>query len=206
MFDLTRKPETTVIISGNEYQIDLSFDTVIRFYELIDDKNLESIEKIILGFKLFYNDSKKAEDTFTFEEMQQAINDIVDYIQSNPYGSIGSEGESTGQDSNMNYSYSQDAGAIYSSFMADYKIDLLNEQGSMHYLTFKALMSGLSEDTQFQRILAIRSRSIAGLEGEELNSLLELKNYYALDSEKTVNSLDDQLGDMFSMLAAQAKS
>ncbi|NEU47830.1 hypothetical protein G3411_05715, partial [Enterococcus faecium] len=35
MFDLTRKPETTVIISGNEYQIDLSFDTVIRFYELI---------------------------------------------------------------------------------------------------------------------------------------------------------------------------
>ena len=30
MFDLTRKPETTVIISGNEYQIDLSFDTVIR--------------------------------------------------------------------------------------------------------------------------------------------------------------------------------
>lgn len=60
MFDLTRKPETTVIISGNEYQIDLSFDTVIRFYELIDDKNLESIEKIILGFKLFYIDSKKS--------------------------------------------------------------------------------------------------------------------------------------------------
>lgn len=205
MFDLTRKPETTVIISGNEYQIDLSFDTVIRFYELIDDKNLESIEKIILGFKLFYIDSKK-EDAFTFEEMQQAINDIVDYIQSNPYGSVEIEGESTGQASNMDYSYFQDAGAIYSSFMADYKIDLLNEQGSMHYLTFKALMSGLSEDTQFQRILAIRSRSIAGLEGEELNNLLELKNYYALESEKTVNSLDDQLGDMFSMLAAQAKS
>ncbi|MGD1419469.1 Gp15 family bacteriophage protein, partial [Enterococcus faecium] len=64
------------------------------------------------------------------------------------------------------YSYSQDAGAIYSSFLADYGIDLLKEKGRMHFITFKTLLFGLSENTHFQRILSIRSRSINGLEGE----------------------------------------
>ncbi len=76
----------------------------------------------------------------------------------------------------------------------------------MHYLTFKALLAGLSEETQFQRILSIRSRSVAGLEGEALTALLELQEYYAIDSEKTVSNLDNQLGSMFDMLTAQAKN
>ena len=104
------------------------------------------------------------------------------------------------------YSYTQDAGAIYASFFADYGIDLLKERGKMHYITFKSLLSGLSEKTQFQRILSIRSRSVAGLEGEALTNLLELQQYYALESEKTVDNLDNQLGSMFDMLAAQAQS
>ncbi|HAZ0647746.1 TPA: hypothetical protein J0T25_002283, partial [Enterococcus faecium] len=79
------------------------------------------------------------------------------------------------------------------------------EKGRMHFITFKNLLFGLSENTHFQRILSIRSRSINGLEGEALTNLLELQEYYALDSEKTVNNLDNQLGSMFDMLAAQAK-
>ncbi len=49
----------------------------------------------------------------------------------------------------------------------------------MHFIVQKSLF-GLSENTHFQRILSIRSRSINGLGYEALTSLLELQEYYAL--------------------------
>ena len=38
MFDLVEDLENTLIIEGEEYKFDLSFDVVIRFYELLEDK------------------------------------------------------------------------------------------------------------------------------------------------------------------------
>ena len=154
---------------------------------------------------MFYFDDKASICDFTFEQKQSAIEEISNYIQKSPYGNNDNDQEYGDAVPEKLYSYSQDAGAIYSSFLADYGIDLLKEKGRMHFITFKTLLFGLSENTHFQRILSIRSRSINGLEGEALTNLLELQEYYALDSEKTVNNLDDQLGSIFEMLAAQAK-
>ena len=53
MFDLVEDLENTLIIEGEEYKFDLSFDVVIRFYELLEDKNLKSFEKINKAFDLF---------------------------------------------------------------------------------------------------------------------------------------------------------
>ncbi|WP_251846032.1 Gp15 family bacteriophage protein [Enterococcus faecium] len=206
MFDLVEDLENTLIIEGEEYKFDLSFDVVIRFYELLEDKNLKSFEKINKAFDLFYFDAKAPISDFTFEQKQAAIEEISNYIQKCPYGNNNNDQESGDTVPEKLYSYSQDAGAIYASFFADYGIDLLTQRGKMHYLTFKALLAGLSEKTHFQRILSIRSRSVAGLEGESLTNLLELQQYYALESEKSVDNLDNQLGSMFDMLAAQAQS
>ncbi|MFB5415830.1 Gp15 family bacteriophage protein [Enterococcus avium] len=207
MFDLIDDLETTILIEDYEIPLDLSFDTVLKFYELLEDDRLQSFEKIYKAFDLFYFGDETLSKTFTFEQKSKAVEDISSYIQKNAYGNSESDEsfETDGQPEKL-YSYSQDAGAIYASFFADYGIDLLKERGKMHYITFKSLLSGLSEKTQFQRILSIRSRSVAGLEGEALTALLELQEYYALDSEKTVSNLDNQLGSMFDMLAAQAQS
>lgn len=206
MFDLVDELESTLIINGTEYTFDLSFDTVIKFYELLEDRRLKSFEKINKAFELFYFDDQNPVESFSFEQKQTAIEEISEYIQKSPYSSS-TDGNTAGNtEPEKYYSYSQDAGAIYSSFLADYGIDLLKEKGRMHYITFKSLLAGLSETTHFQRILAIRTRSVAGMEGEELTSFLELQEYYGLDSQKNVDHLDNQLASMFEMLASQAKS
>lgn len=206
MFDLIDDLETTILIEDYEIPLDLSFDTVLKFYELLEDDRLQSFEKIYKAFDLFYFGDETLSKTFTFEQKSKAVEDISNYIQKNAYGNTENDGSfETDDQPEKLYSYTQDAGAIYASFFADYGIDLLTQRGKMHYLTFKALLAGLSEKTHFQRILSIRSRSVAGLEGEALTALLELQEYYALDSEKTVSNLDNQLGSMFDMLAAQAE-
>lgn len=206
MFDLIDDLETSILIDDYEIPLDLSFDTVLKFYELLEDDRLQSFEKIYKAFDLFYFGDDVLAKQFSFEQKSKLVEDVSNYIQKNPYGnSEDGSLEFEGVEPEKLYSYTQDAGAIYASFFADYGIDLLKERGKMHYITFKSLLSGLSEKTQFQRILSIRSRSVAGLEGEALTNLLELQQYYALESEKTVDNLDNQLGSMFDMLAAQAQ-
>lgn len=207
MFDLIDDLETSILIDDIEIPIDLSFDTVLKFYELLEDNNLKAFEKIYKAFDLFYFGDDSLAKQFSFDQKSKFVEDISNYIQKNPYGNTENDGSfETDDQPEKLYSYTQDAGAIYASFLADYGIDLMAQRGRMHYLTFKALLAGLSEKTHFQRILSVRSRSVAGLEGETLTALLELQEYYALDSEKTISNLDNQLGSMFDMLAAQAQS
>ncbi|WP_061840095.1 Gp15 family bacteriophage protein [Tetragenococcus halophilus] len=204
MFSLVDDLEHTLLIDNKEYKFDMSFDVVLRFYELLEDDNLKGFEKVSLAFDMFYIDDSKVE--FTYEQRSQAIEDIIDYLRQMPYGNEESENQSdTFSEPDKLYSYTQDAGAIYSSFLMDYGIDLFKERGRMHYLTFRSLLHGLSEKTQFERILSIRARPTTGLKGEQLTNLLDLKRYYALDSEKTVDQLDNQMGDIFSMLATRAQ-
>ncbi|AYW50183.1 hypothetical protein C7H83_06780 [Tetragenococcus halophilus] len=204
MFSLVDDLEHTLLIDNKEYKFDMSFDVVLRFYELLEDDNLKGFEKVSLAFDMFYIDDPDKE--FTYEQQSQAIEDIVDYLQQMPYGNEEPEYQSnTFSEPDKLYSYSQDAGAIYSSFLMDYGIDLMKERGRMHYLTFRSLLHGLSEKTLFERILSIRARPTTGLKDEQLTNLLDLKRYYALDSEKTVNQLDNQMGDIFSMLATRAQ-
>ena len=37
------------------YHIDLAFDTVLRFYEMLDDQRLDDPEKIATAFEMFFN-------------------------------------------------------------------------------------------------------------------------------------------------------
>ncbi|MFC4797741.1 Gp15 family bacteriophage protein, partial [Enterococcus devriesei] len=42
MFDLIDDLETSILIDDIEIPIDLSFDTVLKFYELLEDNNLKA--------------------------------------------------------------------------------------------------------------------------------------------------------------------
>lgn len=204
MFSVVEDLEHTLYIDNKEYSFDMTFNNVLNFYELLENDNLKSFEKVSLAFDKFYIDDPAVE--FTYEQKSKAVEDIVDYLSQTPYGNDEPEYQSnTFSEPDKLFSYSQDAGAIYASFLMDYGIDLIKERGKMHYLTFRALLHGLSEKTHFQRILSVRSQTTAGLEGDQLTNLLDLQSYYALDSEKTVNQLDNQMGDIFSMLANQAE-
>ena len=80
--------------------------------------------------------------------------------------------------------YKQDSMYIYSSFMADYGIDLFEQQGKLHWWKFVSLLSGLSEKSKMREIMGIRSRPLPEpnkYNQKEIANLIELKQYYALD-------------------------
>ena len=71
---------------------------------------------------------------------------------------------------------------------------------------FKALFNGLADDTYIRRIINIRQRSTEGLQGQELSSLLEAKDYYALDDDYNAEMQNKRADDMVESLYNMASN
>ncbi|ART99104.1 Gp15 family bacteriophage protein [Lactobacillus gasseri] len=178
MLSLTDTPLSAIKFDGETYQINLAFDNVIKYLELVED---DSENKELEALKLFFGDQEIPLDPDFIESSFKLINETI--TKSAYQGSFS-------KDWSMNiapqhiYSYEQDADAIYSSFMMQYHIDLLKERGKMHWCVFRALFDGLSEDTPIQRIIELRQKNLTDVPDEQRGKVMQLQQYYALNLKK----------------------
>ena len=203
MLSLTEPLKSSYTYQGKEYQIDLSFDNVIRMYNLLEDDTFQDAEKIEIAFEMFFGFEPK-----NAEFAMKAIDEITSYISKSAYGNDPVESDVVSSEVNTQklFSYTQDAGAIYASFKQQYNIDLIAEQGKMHWDVFKALFDGLDENTYFRKILDIRRKDVSDLQGKELTSAIEAQNYYELDENKTVEAQEAKVASFADSLKALAQS
>ena len=191
---------------GNLYKIDLSFDTVISFYQLLSDDHFSAEEKISVAFEMFFG-RKPLDPDFAVSAFEQ----INRYLQQKPYGNDEDEVSSNDMQGQpvkavKYYSFTQDAEAIYSSFQEQYGINLLLEKGKMHWDEFKALFAGLNDKTYMSRIIQIRMRDTSKLEGQELADAVEAQQYYELDENKTEEAREQQFTGFMNTMKAWAQS
>lgn len=79
--------------------------------------------------------------------------------------------------------FEEDGDYIYASFMQEYHIDLINEQGRLPWKKFLFLFNGLSADTKIKQVMRIRDMELPEYNGKNMKhrqELMELKSYYAL--------------------------
>ena len=192
---------------GKTYKINLSFDTVISFYELLSDKHFSAEEKIEIAFEMFFGFETTNPD-FAISAFEQ----INQYLQQKPYGNDEDDDVSNNDmQGNLTkevkyYSFTQDAEAIYSSFMEQYGINLLHEKVKMHWDEFKALFAGLNDKTYMSRIIQIRMRDTSKLEGQELTDAINAQQYYELDENKTEEAREQQFTGFMNTMKAWAQS
>lgn len=199
MLSLTKKLEDEVTLSnGHTYKLHLGYRTVLKWYEMLEDKNISDVDKVDNSFLLFVGDIPN----ISLDEKAKVVNAIQTMITERPYGS-NDEQESRRTANKRFFSYTKDAEAIYASFIYDYNIDLLDCSG-MRWEKFQALFDNLSQDSPFMRIVQIRQRDTSKLKDEELSNVLELQRYYALDKQDTAKNLESDMQNVFSMLQQNA--
>lgn len=203
MLSFTDSLADKISYHGKIYPVDLSFDTVLKFFELLNDGSLKDAEKISIAFEMFMGFPPENADfaIAAFEKINQ-------YISKQPYGDEEVTVDGNGQEMTPRkyYSFTQDAEAIYSSFRQQYGINLLHEKGKLHWDEFKALFAGLGPETYFQRIVEIRMRDTSKLEGQSLNDTLKAKEYYELNENKTEKAREQQFTGFMNTLKAWAQS
>ncbi|AZZ67567.1 Gp15 family bacteriophage protein [Lactobacillus johnsonii] len=203
MLSLTDTPLSAIKFDDRIYQVNLAFDTVIKYLELAESDEPNQEKKAI---RLFFGDQKLPLDPDFFESSFKLINETITKA---PYQSNSSMNFGMQIAPQQLYSYRQDADAIYASFLMQYHIDLLKERGKMHWCVFRALFDGLSEDTPIQRIIELRQKNLTDVPDEQRGKVMQLQQYYALKLKKPKTEEDvfnnSSLSSAFASLMNTAK-
>ena len=171
MLDLSRKLTDKLVIDDKEYALDLSFNNVLKLFEMWRDEDVPEFVKPHFGIRILTGETL---EDFTVEEMAEIFNEVFEEhislseVEDNhvEYDLAGNPMKTTASDEPKEkspYDIRYDGDYIYASFLQAYGIDLFDVQGKLHWKKFNALLSGLPEGTKFMEVVKIRiKRKCAG--------------------------------------------
>lgn len=190
--------EDVIEYKGREIRLRLYFDVVLRAFELLKDPHFTDAEKLEILLHMFTEDYRVVADLNPQEKLS-IVNTIFDRFIIEG-GEQGSE--------RPPYDLEKDAEYIYASFMYDYGIDLFEQQGRLHWKKFKALLAGLSDESMFKRVVAIRTMEVpppTKYNQKERRQIIELKRAFSLDRAETVEEIDRKFDELAMMMKSWAK-
>lgn len=168
----------------NGFKIKTDFRQAIKFELLMQDKNIEDNEKVILALNLFYDEVL---------EPKKQLDDIVWFYLK---GKDVKDNKTEGKNSQQIYSYEYDADYIFSAFLETYGIDVNIEK--MHWWKFKAMFDGLNEKTKLVEIMGYRAIDLSKIKDkEEKARYKKLKKLYQLPDMRTAEEKEADFGRAF---------
>ena len=208
MIDLSRKLTDKLVIDDKEYALDLSFDTVIKMFEMMRDDNIPEYIKPHFAIRMLISKSlagstreEKAKsfnndfENYSIEEMSKVFKSVFEEhislsdVEDNhvEYDLAGNPMKTTASDDTKQrapYDIRYDGDYIYSSFLQAYGIDLFDVQGKLHWRKFNALLSGLPEGTKLMEVIKIRKwKPQKGDSSEYKDEMRRLQKDYALPND-----------------------
>lgn len=187
-----------VTVAGQEFRLTLWFDRVLRFLELTEDSSCTPEDVTAAGFAWLVDCRRNVPAALQNEVLLKVISDII----APKHRRLNSR-----KAPRKCVDFSFDAAEIYASFRQVYGIDLIQEQGRLHWCAFRALFDGLPENTPIKQIMRIRTEEIPPLtrsNAKQIQSLTELKTLYALP-DTGANSGAAGWDGLFNMMLAQTK-
>ena len=191
---LTDRIEKVVYIDKRKYCINAAFDIVLEVQRLYREE-LPDIVKLEQALKMFGIRNPKRLPLQTKTELLNRIYENCVNMKQRP----------PGRQQQPVFDFEEDGEYIYSSFMLDYGIDLIDMQGQLHWKKFIVLFQGLSEQTKIREVMKIRSMEVPRYDGhnqKQIQEIQELKSYYALPVRG--GGGQQGLDALFSALEAQA--
>lgn len=163
-FKLNDPLVNTYTFQGKEYSLNLAFDTVLDCYDAYKHPAMDIYDKMEVIMKWLFGDEIPTDD---FDEQLKIWEDITQNIigskeETIQYDLAGEpmdlpeDSEAYEQTVDLEY----DAELIYAAFLQAYRIDLINEQGKLHWTKFIALLHGLPEETPLKKIMDIRGTKL----------------------------------------------
>lgn len=208
MIDLSRKLTDKLVIDDKEYALDLSFDTVLKMFEMMRDDDIPEYIKPHFAIRMLISKSlagntreEKAEsfnndfENYSIEEMSKVFKSVFEEhislsdVEDNhvEYDLAGNPMKTTASDDTKQrapYDIRYDGDYIYSSFLQAYGIDLFDVQGELHWRKFNALLSGLPEGTKLMEVIKIRKwKPQKGDSAEYKEEMRRLQKDYALPND-----------------------
>lgn len=172
---ITELWDTSVVYRGKRYRTDAAYDTVLAVQKLYKDDRLSDAEKAEQALRMLLKRGSLVK--LMSPDMKAELLEAIFKSQ------IAVPAKPPSGNKNRVVDFELDGEYIYASFYQDYGIDLIKEQGKLHWKKFLALFQGLSDETKIKQIMNIRSMDIpepTKYNQKQIQRIQELKSYYAL--------------------------
>lgn len=194
---LTWYEDKRIEFHGKIYPLDMAYDTVLNVQRMFRERLLGDSDMLIEALKIFGIDEKSMFQ-MTWEDRSELLNRIFEEkVKTRPRPRVGKR--------QVLFDFEEDGEYIYASFMQDYGIDLIEQQGKLPWRRFMALFEGLSADTKIKEVMKYRGMELPapnGKNNKEIQELTEIKSYYALGYHE--DNGKDGLYKLFSTLEGMA--
>ena len=186
MFDISKKMDDKLVLNNKEYQLLLwVFDMWGKGHIPVELKPKLALAKLTDDVTFKDMDTRQALAIYAdiFEkhiQVTRAIDEVDRYdIEGNVLPKKTKDTQDHDDKPLFNIKY--DGEYIFSSFMQAYNIDLIEQQGKLHWQKFNALLSGLPDGTKFVEVMKIRAwKPSKGESSKEKQKMRELQEQYAL--------------------------
>ena len=202
MFTLTDTLKNEFQYKEHTLSLNISFDNILRVFELFDDPLFESYEKVLIFLEMLVVEYELIKEV-GFKEKFDLYNYILREFLN--MGSNEDEEEEEQERTETVMDFKRDAGLIYVSFLSEYGIDLFKEQGKLHWYQFSELLSNLGEKTAFKKAVGYRAMKVPSTKEatkEYREHIQKMKKLYSLSDEKEI----DQVAIMESKLDSIAST
>lgn len=180
MFLLTDIFDDNLQYEDHLLTIDLSFDNVLRLFELFNDEDFQSQEKILIALEMLIVEYEVIKEISFDDKLELYV-----YIMKEFLGiDLGNQEVNTEK---RTMDFSKDAELIYASFLSEYNIDLFEEHGKLHWKKFSALLSNLNDSTAFKEVVKYRTMKIPSSKDaseEYIKHIRDMKKAYSLENEE----------------------
>ena len=178
---------TTLRIGGEEYPIITDFRNWIKLANILFEDERPFLEKLPEILTLCYQTLPPT--------LEEAVEAMIDF-----YGGSREESRIGGERDCPVYSFRQDEDLIYAAFYQQYGVDLVTAK--LHWWQFRALLSGLSEQTQFSKVIGYRRLDISKIKNpEEKQFYRRMKALHKLNDTRTEAVREEEmmhaLSDLF---------
>lgn len=153
------------------YNIDPDFRLMMHFELYAQKEDKQGIAEIITKFYQY----------ILPVDINAAIHEMISFYLCGETNTDNSDGDDSQK--KRCYAYDEDWKYITAAFRQQYGIDLVNSD--MHWYEFSALFAGLTEETEFIKILQYRCTDLKKIKNsEEKNRIRRLQKRYALSENK----------------------
>jgi hypothetical protein len=182
---------------GKIFNVDMSFDNILRLYEMFDDDTLFDEEKPFIAMKMLI-----IEELPKFDSIEEAVS-LFKYVLKEFLEIDLDEDNGESEKKEKTFDFSRDAEIIFASFYSEYGIDLIEMQGKLHWRKFIALMNNLDDESKFKQVIGIRTMKIpktSEVSQEYRDHIIKMKEVYSLDDrekEEKINEVFDSVAMIF---------
>lgn len=195
---LTDYEDSTVLFRGREYRLDLSYDSVLNVQRMFREKKLDGTDMLVASLRILGIPEKDIRQ-LDWQGRSGLLEQICqEKITTRPRPRIGKQQKL--------FDFEDDGEYIYASFLQDYGMDLIEQQGRLPWQRFIALFQGLSDKTKIKEVMRIRGMELPVPDRnnqKEIQNLMELKAYYALGYRE--DNGKEGLDRLFSTLEGMAQ-